>query len=488
MNSGYDSEFVDLKINLDNGRRWDKIRLASQIVEGTFKFFEIKREIKNIGRKPWDLLKIIKLMFFAGIDKIESSIRISEMAKSDIYYRFFTGKTTPGDSTIRDYRMIYDHIYQLILSFTLIVAQKLGLSTFKHLSVDGTIKLACNSPFNIIKVKDIRLLIKHYMVEELSKKEIKRLRKSVKKFLYNNKLSPEDKINILYEWWDKLELTGQISISLHDPDARLMKTKDKGQKYEKFAYNVQVCTDTESKMICGINVVQYPTDHYQLPAVVEQSIENLQKKPVIVSADCIYGTLYNLFYLKQRGISVRIPTSEQSNEVIDKKSDNPFAKEYFVFDENRNIFTCPMNQELTQDGVYDAPLEKGGFNKKKIIYSNYQACKNCPCKSQCTTSQHRTITRYVHELSFEAEQIMNTPEGKEDYKQRSRTVESHNGTFIRVYNYDRLQVVGLERNQGVMFKIAAAYNTIRLYDIIDEKGWDLLEVINKIRLISSHEL
>ena len=255
------------------------------------------------------------------------------------------------------------------------------------------------------------------------------------------------------------------------------------KKYEKFAYNVQVCTDTESKMICGINVVQYPTDHYQLPAVVEQSIENLQKKPVIVSADCIYGTLYNLYYLKQKGISVRIPTSKQSNNAIGKKSENKYAIEYFVFDEKRNVFICPEKQELTQDGIYDAQMQKGGFVKKKIIYSNYQACKDCPNKSKCTKSQHRTITRYVHELSLEAEQIMNTKEGQEDYKQRSRTVEAHNGTFIQVYNYDRLQVVGLEKTQEVMFKIAAAYNTIRLFNITQKEGIDLSYVINKIQSI-----
>lgn len=78
-------------------------------------------------------------------------------------------------------------------------------------------------------------------------------------------------------------------------------------------------------MICGILVVQYPTDHYQLPAIVEQGIENLQMKPSIISADCIYGTVSNLFYLKQ-SISVRIPTSEQSNEAIGKKNENKYAR------------------------------------------------------------------------------------------------------------------------------------------------------------------
>ena len=172
---------------------------------------------------------------------------------------------------------------------------------------------------------------------------------------------------------DKLDLTGQDSLPLFDVDARWMKSKDKGQKYKKLAYNIQVCTDTESKLICGINVVQFPTDHYQIPALLDQTIQNLQMKPSIVSADTIYGTISNFFYLKELGISARIPTREQSKKITNNPSDNPYAKEYFDFDEIRNVYICPEKQELTPDGVYDAPPEKGGFNKKKIVYSNHAA-------------------------------------------------------------------------------------------------------------------
>ena len=119
------------------------------------------------------------------------------------------------------------------------------------------------------------------MVEELSKKEIKKLRKSARKFLKNNKYNDDEKIEILFKWYDQLELTGQESLPLHDVDARWMKTKDKGQKYKKLAYNVQICTDNTSKLICGINVVQYPSDHYQIPDLLKQTIENLQSIPKI---------------------------------------------------------------------------------------------------------------------------------------------------------------------------------------------------------------
>ena len=144
---------------------------------------------------------------------------------------------------------------------------------------------------------------------------MKHLRKTAKDFLYNTKISDDEKINILFEWLDKLELIGQDSLALYDTDARLMKTKDKGQKYKKFAYNIQLATYTQTKLICGVNVVQHPTDHYQIPALLEQTIENIETLPGIVSADNIYATLANLFYLKEHGISARIPTRQQSKKI-----------------------------------------------------------------------------------------------------------------------------------------------------------------------------
>ena len=464
---------------------WGKLYIGSKIVDATFDYYEIERIDKDSGRDPHDLKDMIKLIFLASIEKIDSSIVIREKAKRDKYYKLFCNKIKPSDRSIRDYKKIYKAIHHIILKFSLILAKRLNISSFNHISVDGTIKLACNSPFNILKRKDLHLLLKHYMVEELSKKEIKQLRKVAKKFLFDKTISDERKVEMIYEWHDKLDLTGQSSIALYDVDARLMKIKDKGQLYKKWAYNIQLAVDTESKLICGVNVVQNPTDHYQMPAILEQTINNLGIKPSIVSADNIYGTLSNLFYLKEQGISARIPTREQNKEDKENSDDNPYGKDKFFFDEIRDVFICPEKQELTVDGVYDAPTQKGGFNKKKIVYSNHLACKNCPHKSKCTKAEHRTITRYVHTLSYEVEKIIDTPEGKKDYSKRVSTVEPPNGTFKRVFKYDFLQTVGLEMVQGYMFKISAAYNIIRIYNIMFDNKWDIFELGEFINIVGS---
>ena len=173
-----------------------------------------------------------------------------------------------------------------------------------------------------------------------------------------------------------LDYSGQVSLALNDYDVRLMKINDKDQKYPKFSFNIQLGTDTKSKLICDLNIVQNPTNHYQIPVLMNQILTNLNTKPNKISADTIYLTLANLNYLDNLGISALIPTSQQNRKNSGNLPDNKFAIDYFDFDEYKNVVICPQNQELTLDGTYDAPPEKGGGNKIKAVYSNYKASIN----------------------------------------------------------------------------------------------------------------
>ena len=458
--------------------------LASEIIDGTFNFFKIERDTSGPGKPPFDLKDMIKLIFYGHINKITSSVELAYNAKYNDLYNIISHGIEPSDRTIRDYCVYFQPIYRLVMSFILIVSNRLDLTDFEHISIDGTIKEAYNSPFNIIKEKDISLLIRHYMVQELTKDEIKKLRKTARKFLDDESKSDEEKVDIHFYWWHLLDYSGQVSLALNDHDARLMKIKDKGQKYPKFSYNIQLGTDTKSKLICGVNAVQNPTDHYQIPALMNQILVNLQIKPQKISADTIYSTLANLRYLDNLGITALIPTIQQNRMNSDNLSDKPFAVDNFVFDEYKNVVICPNNEELTLDGAYPAPQEKVGGNKIKLVHSNYFACKNCEYKGECYTKGHRTITRYMHEVSYKTERLMSTEEGIKEYKKRSKTVEAHNGTFKNVYHYDNLPITGLKRVQNLMFTIVAAYNLIRFHNLIKEHKLDLHSVISSIRFIS----
>ena len=147
-------------------------------------------------------------------------------------------------------------------------------------------------------------------------------------------------------------------------------------------------TDTKSKLICGVNPVQNPTDHYQIPALMNQILVNLQSQPTKISRDTIYSTPTNLQYLKELDITALIPTKQQNRKNSSNLPDNPFTINYYCFWAYKNVFICPNNEELTLDGAYPAPQEKDSVNKIKLVYSNYQACKNCKYQGKCYTTNH----------------------------------------------------------------------------------------------------
>ena len=125
----------------------------------------------------------LNLFFYGYINKITSTVQLARNAKYDVLYSIISNGIKPNDRPIRDYIKYFQPIFQLVLSFILIVVNRIDLSDFKYLAADSTIKKAHNSPFNIIKEKDIWLLTCHYMVKELSKNEMKQLKKTARKFL-----------------------------------------------------------------------------------------------------------------------------------------------------------------------------------------------------------------------------------------------------------------------------------------------------------------
>ena len=60
--------------------------LASEIVDGTFKFFKIERITSGPGKPPFNLKDMIKLIFYGHINKITSSVTLAYNAKYNHLY------------------------------------------------------------------------------------------------------------------------------------------------------------------------------------------------------------------------------------------------------------------------------------------------------------------------------------------------------------------------------------------------------------------
>lgn len=55
--------------------------LASEIIDGAFNFFKIERDTTGLGKSPYNLKCMIKLIFYEYINKITSSVQLAYNAK-----------------------------------------------------------------------------------------------------------------------------------------------------------------------------------------------------------------------------------------------------------------------------------------------------------------------------------------------------------------------------------------------------------------------
>ena len=114
------------------------------------------------------------------------------------------------ESVIR-YKNYFMPYFEDILGKTIQMAKDLGLSEFIDVSVDGTKIKAYNSPFNVIRKHDLKILIQ-VLKGELSETEIKKLKFNARKFYYDERKTVTEKIELLERMYEELKISGQKSV------------------------------------------------------------------------------------------------------------------------------------------------------------------------------------------------------------------------------------------------------------------------------------
>lgn len=162
-------------------------------------------------------------------------------------------------------------------------------------------------------------------------------------------------------------------ISLTDPDCRSMATSGRGSGM--VAYNVQSAVETKSHLIVAHDVTNIGTDRSQLAAMAQAAKAALRSDTLEVVADRGYFKGEEILACEQAGVAVTLPKPQTSGA----KSAGRFGKPDFVYLAKDDVYRCPAGEKLAHHFTAD---EDG---QKMRIYLT-KACRTCPCKDQCTTS------------------------------------------------------------------------------------------------------
>jgi transposase len=430
----------------------------------------------------------LKLLLMAHIDGIRSSRKIAKNACENVVYIHLAEKVSPDFRTISDFRKNNPKLVKRVFVSVGRFAHKHGLLDLSHLMIDGTtIKASANNDKHIKKhfidifEKYIDKVIKegikvdeeedklygergfHQMPEEFNDSEkrervVKEIAREINEAVKESNTAKVEEIKEeLLNLKQVMEKKGINKYSLVDSDSRFMRAK-KG--HIELSYNAQVITD-KNGFILANDIVQDCDDRHQLLPGINLAEQNFGPLPegTKVVTDGLYMSK-DITKVDPK-FDVYMPTYG-----MQKISQNKFDNLNFKYDEERDVYICPENKILT-------PGRKN--NNKRYGYTRTYKCHDCPScpfKNQCVqkNKMYKTILSLPHSIHVNRIKAkMQTPEGKETYRLRDKSVETAIGDLKHNKKFTEFLLRGLP-NVKIEFNLACtARNLIRINNMLKGK-------------------
>lgn len=425
-----------------------------------YEFVDVKERGRPINPPEY----MVALLVYGAIRHVKGTEELAEMAEFHQKFKYISGDLKPSGRVLRKFMQEYGDLFKQLLAATLNLAYNLGLTDFSYVCVDGTIIKATNSPFNVIYRDDALKLLELLSSDTPNNEIIDDLRRPAKKFYYNSVINDERKKEILNKMINRMRETGKDKLPAFDIDSRSMYNK-KG--YKEPSYNMQLATDTQSKLICGIHIAQEATDHYTLPPTIDKAVELMPTKPTTISADTIYKTEPTLQYLDKNGYKGLIPDHGQTRENQGKLNDNLFHKDNFTYLFDEDAFLCPNNKKLPHESTtYEESKDEKNTKIQVNSYYNYQECKNCKYQEQCTPgkSTHRVIQERGSQLAIKMKYEMKQEKNRKKYQERGHTAEPPNGALKEQFHINHIISTDKNDRENKITLQAVGYNLIVIFN------------------------
>lgn len=412
------------------------------------------------GRPSYDPGDLLRLYLYGYLHRTRSSRLLEKECHRNLEVIWLLRTLKPDFKTIADFRRDNKApLGKVCREFTLL-CKKLDLFGGELVAVDGSKFKAVNSRDKNFNEKKLQELLAR--IDEKIARYLKDLDQGDEEDpggggggLSREEL--EEKIAVLKERKVEYEeMAGQIDeqdkqISVTDPDARLMHTKQGAE----VAYNVQSAVDSKHKLIVEHEVVNEATDVNQLAPMAVAAKETLGVAQMNVVADKGYYSNAQVQRCVDRGIT---PWMEKAETSANTKL-GLFGKSRFEFDPEKDVYRCPGNQELTYRFSTD---EKN----RELRYYRASGCRSCGLRTQCTRNQaNRTLTREANEGVMEA-MALRVKGNRQIMKLRKALVEHPFGTIKRSMNAGYFLCKGLGAVRAEMSLSVLAYNLKRVLNLV----------------------
>jgi transposase len=410
------------------------------------------------GRPGYHPAVLLKIYLYGYLNRVQSSRRLEQETQRNLELMWLTGRLMPDFKTIANFRKDNGKAIRQVCRQFIALCRELNLFTLALVAIDG-------SKFKAVNNRD-----KNFTAAKM-KRRMEQINESIERYLRAmdsaDRAEPEvaalkkerlqEKIEALKQRMEQLKaIDAQMQaspdkqVSLTDPDARSMKSRDGGI----VGYNVQTAVDAEHHLIVAHEVINDGVDRDQLATMAAKAREAVGTEELEVLADRGYYKGATILECTRSGITPMVPKSMTSNNL----AKGQFDKQDFIYIAADDEYRCPAGQRA----IKRFTTFEHGLNLHKYWSS---ACPRCPMKSRCTSGEYRRITRWENESVLEAmqERLDRKPESM---RVRRRTVEHPFGTLKCWMGATHFLCRTLARVRTEMSLHVLAYNLKRVMRIL----------------------
>ena len=315
-------------------------------------------ETSTTGRMPYNPKDMLKLYVYGYFNGIRTSRKLEKECHRNIELMWLINKLAPDFKTIADFRKDNKKAVVGVFKEFSMFCNEINLIGKEMVAIDGSKFRACNSRRKNFTKRKIEKMLAHY--EQSAKKYMELLESSDGTEDENNKVDfnqieekiqkAKKRIEELSQLQKDVEEKGEVSIT--DPDARHMSVSNNGTD---ISHNVQVAVDSKHHLVVAVDVTSNAADNGQLYPMAEQTKHELSVDELTVLADKGYYNGKDLKSCEENGITAIV----SKQKFAAKTGDENYAKDKFKYDKIKDIYICPMGNELKR---------KCGVNAKRQRY------------------------------------------------------------------------------------------------------------------------
>jgi len=258
----------------------------------------------------------------------------------------------------------------------------------------------------------------------------------------------------------------QARASWSDPEARIMK---QAQGAIGPAYNLQLSTDAQQRVIVAMGVSQAASDAAELVPAVERVEANTGRKPEQMVVDGGFINQATVEAMQQRQIEligpVTDPTAQTEASLRKRGVAEAFFPSAFCYEAEANHYVCPEGKRLR----FEAQEKKSGSGRRYRYRASRADCQACPMRPHCCPDSRkgRSLVRTEDGPAMGAFKAkMETAAAQQIYKQRAGVAEFPNAWIKDKLGLRQFRLRGRVKVQIEALWACLTYNIQQWYRLL----------------------